>query len=345
MFDELKQVITRARTVIIYCPSTYLRVHIENLIKETIGVHPSFVVSTDKAKELHDAKRNTVFEPQLCPRWLINASVDDFSKKDLQGMFDTQAVNGLAVYWVKSYRIYMQIKGIEVVEKNEQFFPTFSFSRIMREDLEYLHEAFLQPMDRLDKKLFEFVADNYLYDVQAVLELFSQIRSGEQVFKNKDIIELIGVSGASIGNFVMSLLQAEPMTEKSKSNLLKYVIQNLDDLTVSYKADNVRLYMIGHLDAFIMMKRLQAQGYYNKIGVPLPNFADEKLLNRNRRYRKRVLKDVSLTRILKLRLALESEEGVRSTLILTAMILRYITSIQPHPKAFDFRKRKRKRRS
>lgn len=329
--------------IVIYSTSPSLEYFIKDMLKNRFNAHRDYIVNVSSAKELRRAKMDSFIAPLLCEKWLIHVQTDKLSLKDIGAALKFNTAHGVTVYWVSKYSTYKQILSLDEFKKLGSYCVNFNFSSLGYSDVIYLHDKVLGTRG-LSRELLDYVVKNYKYDVQSIFELFTMIRSGSDISTKKDIIEAIGsgLGGNAVGSFTVTLLKAGirnrfyPLkdkgessegfvSERAKRNMLGKALRTLEELSVVYKYDTIRNYMLSTLDSFLAIKQLQIMGVYGKPNKEISEVFDIKPMHR--RFDRIILEEVSLPRILNLKLCLQTYNHFNAELALIQGITAYLDTI------------------
>lgn len=345
MIRRLETLSSNVLNIIMYVPSPSFAAYARDRLKETFKVHRDFIVSVDNAKALKAAKLSTFVAPMLCDRWLIHVNADKISMKELSNALGYNPPFGITVYWTEKYQVFNKLLELPVVKNQGVHCVNFSFSRLLYDEVKFLYKRMVGESEALPRGLLDFVAKTYRYDVQAVCELFQLVRSGSEFTSKRDIIEAVGVGGNSIGSLTLSILRAglPPSArfrtlakskvvegfkdEKSRRMTVRRILHLVNDLSVSYNYAAIRRFMLNTLDAFIDMKQLQIMGVYNRVNAKIPDSFDTKRLAMHRRFEYTVLNDLSLPRILNLKMCLTAFDNFNAEIALIQAIMKYFDTI------------------
>jgi hypothetical protein len=314
--------------IIMFVPSPSLAYYIRGKLKTRFEVYKDFVISVDTQKGFQNAKLDSYVAPLICDKWLIHVDADKIAKKDLITGLNINTSHGITVYWTSKYNIFKQLTDLDIVKKQGVHCPSFSFSRLSYGEVLHLHKQMVGKKKELKTELLDYVAKNYRYDVQAICELFAMLNSGNDFQTKKDIIESVGVGGNSVSNLVIRILRSSPTSEKGKKKIAADAIKLLDDLSVSYKYSTIRRFMLNNLDGFIDMKQLQIIGVYNRINKVIPETYDTKRLSMLKRFERTILEEISLPKLLNLKLCLLKYTDFNSEITLMQAISEYCNELK-----------------
>lgn len=327
MIENIDTLAPTVLNVIIYVASPSLEYILKDTLKKRLGVTKDFIHDVDTMKALNLAKMDSYVAPLTGGKWLINVNADKISKKDLITALNLNTVFGVTVYWVSKYAVFKYLTGLDIVKKQGVYCAQFYLGKLMYNDITNLHSKLVPKKNALPKDLLHYVAKTYNYDVQAVCDLFNLVRSGNEVTTKKDIIELVGVGGNSTDSFVVGLLKSSYTTEKGKKTAISRNLKLLQDLSYTYKFNTIKNYILNTVDGFIEMKQLQIMGYYRKFNKIIPENFDSKRLSRLKRFETVVLEDVSLPRLLNLKLCLKHFSDFDAQISLVQAVIMYLDSL------------------
>lgn len=325
---RIEKISDNIMNMIIYVQSPSLEYHVKTILKDRLKVHRDFIVSADTAKSLNDAKLDSYVAPLLCDKWLIHVNADKLNKKELQDSLSKNTVHGITIYWTSKYMVYRQLIDSDQVKKQGVHCPVYSLSRLGYGDIKHLHNTMLPENKYMEQELLDYVCKNYMYDVQSVCDLFSMIRSGNEIESKKEIIEAVGVGGNTVSSLVIKILKATPKSEKGRPRILSGIIDLLDDLSVSHSHQTIRRFMLNNIDGFIDMKQLQIMGIYGRANKEIPDTYDTKRLAILRRFEGVVLNEISLPKLLNLKLCLLHYNDFDSEIALIQAISEFINNIK-----------------
>lgn len=314
--------------IIVYVQSASLEYHIKTTLKDRYKVHKDFVVSVDTAKALHNAKLDAYVAPLMCEKWLIHVNADKLNTKEVLAGLEKNTSHAITVYWTEKYGTFKQLSDSALVKKQGVYCPVFSFSRLSYGEIMHLHQVTLPKKKYLNKELLDYVCKNYMYDVQAVCDLFAMIKSGNGVESRKDIIENVGAGGNSVSSLTVRILKSHPKKLKGKESSMREAVKLLEDLSYSYSYSTIRKFMLNNLEGFIEMKQLQIMGVYKRPNKEIPEAFDTKRLGMLRRFERVILEEVSLASLLNLKICLLQYNSFEGNVALLQAFSEYFNSIQ-----------------
>ena len=292
--------------IVIYSKSASVDLYIRKSLKESFGVESDYIVNVDKDKELKNAKMDAMMEPFTCPYWLIHVDADKISKNELLKSLGQTPTAGKTVYWTSNYGTYMRMMQSSELKEQQGYSPTYTFSRLSDNDIKILHEGVVREKRRLQLKELLYVMKYYSYEPQLIMDLFRATDSGRTIASTKDIIDTIGLPGSSVATLALKMLKLEPKTEKYLNIEYKRTVRYIENISVKLDYRSLKNFLLSNIEGFIEMKQLQMMGLYRAQKFIIPEGFDEKRINRLKRFERQVLNDVSMQRLLNLKLALTS---------------------------------------
>lgn len=293
-------------------------------------------MDTFSAKELAVAKSNSMVSPLSGGKWLIHVNTEKFTFKELAKAINTNSSYGVTVYWTNKYGIYKQLTNLEVFKKMSTYCSAYYFGRLDDYSITWLYNTMLgEDSNALSKEILSLLAKEYAYKTEDVCTLFKQVKAGYEVKTKKDVVALIGLGNNSHESLALYLLTSTTTTDKGKVMLQKKSIKLLADLIGPVDNDKeedarckkIRSYMLNFVNNCIQLKQLEIMGYYMPHDKKIPAYVDEKKLSFLRRYEKRILDNVSMPRLLNLKLALLKYNSYSGKISLTQALLEYIGTL------------------
>lgn len=330
MLDRLATLSPDVLNIIVYVESAALRFYIQDAVKRRFGVEKEFAVTAHTAKALINAKGDTVMVPLRGQKWMINVEADDIPLKDLLHGLDSNTAYGVTVYWIAKYSLYKKLVSANVVKNQGVYCFTMYAGRLGYYDIKLLYRGMVgeRAHTPLSDNLLNFVAKSYTYDVQAVCDLFTAIRSGAEVSSKRDVVELVGIGGNTVDSFVIKLLTAKPKTLKGTRISVSHSVQLLRDLGYSYSYETIFNYMRATLTGIQEIKQLQMMGKYQRWEREIPENYDSKRIGRLRRFERVIMEEISLAKVLNLKLCMEKYGSKGSQeLALIAVIYEFLNLV------------------
>lgn len=328
MIKKLEVINDNVLNIIIYSSSPTLDLMGRDILKKKFTKDKECVIDVNTVKELNTAKLDSNVSPLSGGKWLIHANVDKFSRKDLIKAINNNSSYGVTVYWTSKYKIYKDLTSLEVVKKMGVYCASYYLGRLSFADIMWVHDKQLGEGNKyLSQDLKVYVAKNYAYDIEGIFELFRLLKSGYEVESKKDIINLIGVGNNSVEVIALALLRSSATTDKGKLMLSRKVLKLINDLNSEYDYRSIRNFMLNFLDGCLELKQLQIMGYYIGHNKIIPENFNEKRIMRLKRFEYTILNEISVPRILNLKLALKKYNNFDYRISLTQGILEYIGTL------------------
>lgn len=326
MIKQLQGLNPNITNLVVYCDSPSLQYELLKLLQKIADCNSDTILSVESAKDLNDAKATILTAPFWGGKWFIDVNCDKLSMSDIVSSFRTESPFSLKVHWVTKYAQYKKLKDLDVVKKNKVKVSFYYMGKLSYDGILRLHDMYKVSEDEplLDSKLLKFVAKNYNYDVQGVCDLFTLLRSGNEVKTNKDIVELIGVGGNSIDKFLIKVLTTSYNTEKGLKMVISKRLKLLNDLSISYNYGTIKRIMESNLDGLITLKQLQIMGKLNKLTTEVPDAFNPKKLQRLRRYEGILKDEISLPMLLNFKMLLNKHNTYNAEHDLVLAIYEYI---------------------
>lgn len=336
MIARLETVNENSLNIIIYSSSPTLDLMAREILRKKFTKDKECVIDTFTAKELAVAKSNSMVSPLSGGKWLIHVNTEKLNFKELVKAVNTNSSYGVTVYWTNKYKVYKDLTNLEVLKKMGTYCSSYYFGRLDGYSMQWLYNTMLgEGSEAIPKEMLVFLAKDYAYKIEDVCTLFKRVKAGYEVKTKKDIIELIGLGNNSHESLALYLLTSTTTTDKGKAMLQKKVFKLLADLIgpVDSEKDEdarckkIRNYMLAFVNNCIQLKQLQIMGYYMAHDKKLPSYVDEKKLAFLRRFERRILEDVSMPRLLNLKLCLLKYNSYSGKISLTQALLEYIGTL------------------
>lgn len=325
MIRYLTNINANVLNVLIYSNSPTLNAMSRDILRDKFSKGKEFIVDVNNMKDLTRAKADSVVSPLVGGKWLIHVDLDKFNKKDIAKALNMNTAFGVTVFWTNKYAVYKYIVDLDFVKNMNQYFSAYYYGRLNNTDILWLCEKRCkEDGTSIPYPLQVYLAENYRYDVQAVCDLFALLKVGFEVQTKQDVIRLIGLGGNSVDRLVVSLLKRRAKAQASKTRLTKDILKGLKDLSNNLEYKTIYNYMLNFLDGCLEMKQLQLQGLYTDGYKEIPESYDEKRLGRLRRHEKVILNEISIPRILNLKLALQKYNDYDKELAVIQGVLTYI---------------------
>ncbi len=326
MLRQLMDLNPNITNVVVYCNSPSLQYMVKKLLQNKAQCNSDTIYNIETAKELTMTLNSTLTSPFWGGKWFLDIDADKIGIGDLVKSFKTTSNYRLNVYWVTKYSVFKKIKELDVVKKNQVNVNFYYLGKLSYDGIMQLYGLYLgeEENELLNSSLLKYVAKTYNYDVQGVCDLFTLLKSGNEVKDKKDIVELIGVGGNSIDKFLIKVLTSNYNTERGLKMVTSARIKLLTDLSVTYSYSMIKRIMESNIDGLIEMKQLQMMGYTNKVKPKIPDSFDSKRIARLKRYEGILKDEISLPMLLNLKTALRRHNTFNDEEDLLLAIYEYI---------------------
>lgn len=340
--QKIQTINTEVSNIVILVQSASLEYLIRNELKTRFKVHRDFIVDVETSKQLHNAKLDSYVAPLLCDKWLIHVKADKLKKKELLDALKNNTHYGVTVYWVEKWATFNQLLNSEEARKQGMHCQFYRFTRFSEYEIKYLLDTQVPPKRQLSTELRDYVAKNYRYDIQSVMDLIALLKSGNEIDTKKELVEAIGVGGNSVSNLLIQILKTVPKTESGRKRAITKILKLLQDLTYSYNYATIRRFLLSNLDGCIEMKTLQIMGVYNRPWKEIPESFNVKRLSMLRRFESIILEEISLPRLLNLKTCLLTYNNFNAEVALVQAIMEYFNTFELEPEKPKKTKKRKK---
>ena len=282
--------------VILQTPSTQLSIFLYDKLKLKFHCNSDSIINVETKSDVKKVRDVLTTTPPFGDKWLINVNLDRVNDKDLvKAVHDS--ITCLFFCTCSKYKIFKQFKdSVKDVNGLYDYYITY----IRRPDLLYLYDALVPEDNKLNKQLFDYVAQSYSSDIDAVFDLFLALNKGDKFESRKDIAELCGLGNNSVESFLLSLMKPASNTEKGINTVIKNRAKMGADLGATIGWSSFYNFFNSSLDCFIQLKVLTISGVVYKQVRDLPEAYDEQKLSKYNKYLWR-LKEVPLSRFLRMK--------------------------------------------
>lgn len=282
--------------VILQTPSTKLMMFLEDKLKHKFRCNSATILSVENKKQLKDVRNLLGITPLESTKWFIAIDLDKFYDKELIKVIKESTTCFFFITCSK----YSQFRDIKENLKQVQGVFDFYLTYLRKPDLIYLYDALTLSDNKLSSQLFNYVAQSYSSDIEAVMNLLLSLNKGIEFNTRKDISDVCGIGGNSTESFVFSLLKPISGSDKGLKTVMKNRIAAGVDLCETLGYGTFYNYMSRSLLSFIEIKQLLISGVIYKCIRNLPDNYDEKTLSRYNKYLWR-LKQTPMTDLLRIR--------------------------------------------
>lgn len=330
MLERIDNLSSDVVNLLIYTNSPILQNILKMKLKKNFGIGRYMTRHADNASTLKEVKNDTITPPFGGGTWFVDINADSIKVGDIgkQLGFVTNAAKN--VYWFTNYKQYKSVCGLDIVKTQGVACFQLYTGKVYPEDISYIADIMLdeEAKKRVNKTVLNYLKKNYTYDVDAVCKLFSMIKQGESITNTKEVISKIGIGGNTIDSLTIKLLTTNPKTEKGLDKAFSNILLLLNDLSYSYHYNTIRTYLLATVNTIIEIKQLQLMGKYTMVvkDIPEVGFNEEKII-RLRRFERCILEEITLARVLNLKLFLEKYKSFDFEVSLIEAISDFLTLI------------------
>lgn len=349
MLERIDNLSADVVNLLIYTNSPILQNILKKKLKTNFGIGKYMTRHAENATTLKEVKNDTITPPFGGGTWFVDINADNLKVGDIgkQLGFVTNAAKN--VYWFTNYKQYKAVCALDIVKTQGVGCFQLYAGKVYPEDISYIQELMLEKEKRVNSTVLNYLKKNYTYDVDAVCKLFSMIKQGDSVTTTKEVIARIGIGGNTIDSLTIKLLTTNPKTEKGLDKAFSNILILLNDLSYSYHYNTIRTYLLNTVNTIIEIKQLQLMGKYTMVvkDIPEEGFNEEKIV-RLRRFERCILEEITLARVLNLKLFLEKYKSFDFEVSLIETISDFLTAIYKNnsnnPSSKEISKKRRYRR-
>lgn len=307
-------------------PSQKLEMFVEDKLKRMLKSTNDTIIDLINKKDIKEVKNIQTIDPPFAKKWLIRVDLKKFGvNKELLQLINESTT---CLFFCKADR-YVTYKSFKDLCKKVDYFYDFYLTSLRRNDLLYLYSAFVPQSNQLTKQLFDYVAQSYSTDIEAVFDLLLELASGTEIKNRKDIADICGVGGNSIESFVFSLLKPPPVTEKGVKTVLRNRIRAGLDLAEVYGLRKFYNFLNSALKSLLDIKMLCMSGAVYKQITNLPEGYDERKLVKYQRYLWKI-KEIPMTRILRCKYMMIQSSGWNDEMEFILFVYSYMLDLQKY---------------
>ena len=282
--------------VLLQTPSTQLSIFLYDKLKLRFHCNSDSIVSVESKSDVKKIRDVSTTSPPFGDKWLIQVNLDKVNDKELIKVIH-DSLTCIFFCTCSKYKTFKQFKdSVKDVNGVYDYYVTY----IRRLDLLYLYDALVPEDNKLSKQLFDYVAQSYSSDIDAIFDLLLALNKGDSFESRKDIAELCGLGNNSVESFLLSLMKPMSETEKGTHTVIKNRAKMGADLGATIGWSSFYNFFNSSLDSFIQLKVLVVSGVVYKQVRDLPDSYDEQKLSKYNKYLWR-LKEVPLSRFLRMK--------------------------------------------
>ena len=282
--------------VLLQTPSTQLTIFLYDKLRLRFHCSSDSIVSVENKSDIKKLKDILTTSPPFGEKWLIKVNLDKVNDKELIKSIK-DSLTCIFFCTCSKYKTFKQFKeSVKEVNGVYDYYVTY----VRRPDLLYLYDALVPEGNRLSKQLFDYVAQSYSSDIDAIFDLLLALNKGDSFESRKDIAELCGLGNNSVESFLLSVMKPMSETEKGTHTVIKNRAKMGADLGATMGWTSFYNFFNSALDSFIQLKVLTISGVVYKQVRDLPDSYDEQKLSKYNKYLWR-LKEVPLSRFLRMK--------------------------------------------
>lgn len=282
--------------VLLQTPSTQLSIFLYDKLKLRFHCNSDSIISVESKSDVKKIREVSTTSPPFGDKWLIQVNLDKVNDKELIKVIH-DSLTCIFFCTCSKYKTFKQFKdSVKDVNGVYDYYVTY----IRRPDLLYLYDALVPEDNKLSKQLFDYVAQSYSSDIDAIFDLLLALNKGDSFESRKDIAELCGLGNNSVESFLLSLMKPMSETEKGTHTVIKNRAKMGADLGATIGWSSFYNFFNSSLDSFIQLKVLVISGVVYKQVRDLPDSYDEQKLSKYNKYLWR-LKEVPLSRFLRMK--------------------------------------------
>lgn len=312
------------KVCLLQTPSQKLEMFMEDKLKRMLGSTNDTIIDLVNKKDIKEVKNIQTIDPPFAKKWLIRVDLKKFGvNKELLQLINESTT---CLFFCKADK-YVTYKSFKDLCKKVDYFYDFYLNTLRRNDLLYLYTCFVPQSNQLTKQLFDYVAQSYSADIEAIFDLFLELASGAEIKNRKDIADICGIGGNSIESFVFSLLKPPPITEKGVKTVLRNRLKAGLELADVYGLRKFYNFLNSALKSILDIKMLCMSGAVYKQLINLPDGYDERKLSKYQRYLWKI-KEIPTTRILRCKYMLTQSQGWNDELEFVLFVYSYMLDLQ-----------------
>lgn len=281
--------------LLLQTPSTRLFLFLLDKMKNRFRTTVDTTIEINSRSDLQRVRDLIGVHPPFSIKWFITVDLGKVSGEDLVEVVKSSTT---CFFFVTSAN-YRSYKGFKHSLEGVRGVFDYYINYLRRYDFLYLYDTFVSEDKRIKKALFDYVVQGYSGDIDAVMELFVCIASGEKVESRKDISNICGLGGNSIESYIFSMLKPLSGSEKGLKLVLKNRISAGLDLGETMGYGCFYHTMRKSLFTLIQLKQLILSGKVYKTVMGLPSAYNEKQIAKYQKYIWR-LNGISLSNFLEL---------------------------------------------
>lgn len=295
LLKTLDDSIPKMKVCLYETASNKLSMFIEDKIKRELGSIMDTIIDLTNKKDIKKVKDIQTLDPPQSKKWLVKVNLEKFGVNNELKTLIADSTTCLFLCTSEKYSTYKKFKDLL---KKENGVYDYYLPYLKRPDLVYLYSAFVPTKNQLTKQLFDYVAQSYSSDAEAIINLFLEIASGTKIANRSDIAKICGIGGNSIEGLVFAFLKPPPVTEKGVKTVIRNRVKAGLDLANVYEYKTFYNLFNSILQSILDIKVLYMSGIIYKQIIELPEPYDVKKLARYQKYLWKI-KQIPTSRVLR----------------------------------------------
>ena len=286
--------------------SVQLSILIHDKLKKRYNCTAASTIVVANKKDLKKVREVATIVPFVGSKWFVEVDLEKAMDKELYNLIQTSTT---CLFYCTSTK-YQTFKKFKEGLKNQAGVVDLYINYIRRPDLLYLYDTLVPKNNLLSKPLFDYVAQSYSSDIDAIMDLFMSLGRGDTFESRKDIAELCGIGNNSVDSFLLALIKPPSDSGKGVCTVIRNRVKAGIDLGAAVGWSSFYNFLNSALTAFIYIKVLKISGVLYKTIPELPASYDsdnnliagydEAKLSRYNKYIWR-LDEVPLSRLLRIK--------------------------------------------
>lgn len=285
--------------VLLQTSSVRLQLFLKDKLKRKYNCNNDSLIVVENKTDLKKVRDVTGVSPPFASKWFVEINLDKFNDKNMIKIIN-DSTTCLFFCTCSKYSTFKKFKD-SVKESNNLY--DFYINYLRRADLIYLYDAFVKEDYRLSTQLFNFVAQGYSGDIEAIFELLVRLSQGEKIESRKEITEVCGLGSLTIESYIFSLIKPLSGSARGLKTVMRDRIKVGLELAEAMGYSSMYNFMKKCIKCFVQIKILYISGVIYKSIRKLPDSYDEKSLARYQKYLWKI-KEIPLSRLLRLLQAL-----------------------------------------
>jgi hypothetical protein len=287
------------KVFLLQTPASKLEMFLYDKIKTDLHCTQDTIFEVKDKKTVREIREIAFIDSFMSDKWLVRVNLDKASSYMtdlLQVIYESTTIVFFCT--CSNYKVF---KNFTTSLKKKGVTEVYSYylASLKRMDFDYLYKQFVQKNNKLSQTLYNHVYQGYSYSVDAVMDLFTELKNGVVFENRRDIADVCGVGGNSIESFIFSMLKKPSESLNGLKTVIKNRMKAGVELSEIYGVSRFQNYLKASVVKMVQLKELEISGLIYKKVFDLPNGFDEAKLVKYQRFLWR-LKEIPMTRLLRL---------------------------------------------